>query len=68
MYVLLTAYSNNVLGITDGLHDLGGIQWQLALCLLAAWLGVFACLVKGVKSSGKVSKNLSSNAVIALHA
>lgn len=40
--------------MTTGIEDLGGIRWQLVLCLLAAWLIIFFCLFKGVKSSGKV--------------
>jgi hypothetical protein len=32
----------------------GYIIWQLALCLALAWLLVFGCLVRGIKSSGKV--------------
>ncbi|GIY10187.1 sodium- and chloride-dependent glycine transporter 2 [Caerostris darwini] len=47
-------FHNFVLGITDGLHDLGEVRWQLALCLLACWVIVFLCLWKGVKSMGKV--------------
>ena len=34
--------------------DIGEIKWDLALCLLLSWLIVFACLAKGIKSSGKV--------------
>lgn len=34
--------------------DIGEIQWDLSLCLLLSWLIVFLCLMKGVKSSGKV--------------
>eukprot|EP00088_Acartia_fossae_P029786 TRINITY_DN3067_c0_g1_i4.p1 TRINITY_DN3067_c0_g1~~TRINITY_DN3067_c0_g1_i4.p1 ORF type:complete len:711 (+),score=155.03 TRINITY_DN3067_c0_g1_i4:47-2179(+) len=34
--------------------DFGSPDWKLALCLLAAWLVIFLCLVKGIKSSGKV--------------
>jgi hypothetical protein len=33
----------------------GTIVWQLAVALLVAWLGVFFCVFKGIKSSGKVS-------------
>ena len=29
------------------------MSWQLTLCLLLSWLLVYACVVKGVKSSGK---------------
>ena len=44
-------------GLTYVLPDVGAIgdiKWDLALCLLASWIIVFACLAKGIKSSGKV--------------
>ncbi|GFY05794.1 sodium- and chloride-dependent glycine transporter 1 [Trichonephila clavipes] len=47
-------FHNFVLDITEGLHDLGGMRWELALCLLVCWVFVFLCLLKGVKSMGKV--------------
>lgn len=34
--------------------DIGEIKWDLSLCLLLSWIVVFACLSKGIKSSGKV--------------
>ena len=34
---------------------MGGIRWELFGCLVLAWLAVFFCLIKGIKSSGKVS-------------
>ncbi|KAA0185349.1 hypothetical protein HAZT_HAZT008780, partial [Hyalella azteca] len=34
--------------------DLGSIRWELVGCLALAWIAVAACLIKGVKSSGKV--------------
>ena len=43
-----------MLDISDGIHDMGHVRWQLALCLLLAWTVVFLCLIKGVQSSGKV--------------
>lgn len=43
-----------VLNITSGIDDLGVIRWDLTLCLLASWVVVFLCLMKGVKSTGKV--------------
>ncbi|XP_046542266.1 sodium- and chloride-dependent glycine transporter 2-like [Haliotis rubra] len=39
---------------SDGLGDLGGISLKFAVCLFLAWVLIFACLMKGVKSSGKV--------------
>ncbi|GIY22085.1 sodium- and chloride-dependent glycine transporter 1 [Caerostris darwini] len=46
-------FHNFVLDITEGLHDLGGLKWELAVCLLVCWSFVFLCLLKGVKSMGK---------------
>jgi solute carrier family 6 amino acid transporter-like protein 5/7/9/14 len=39
---------------SEGLEHMGAIQWKLALCLFAAWVIIFLCLIKGIKSSGKV--------------
>ncbi|XP_063970678.1 sodium- and chloride-dependent glycine transporter 1-like isoform X1 [Lytechinus pictus] len=47
-------FYNHVLGISSGVHDLGDVKWKLALCLLAAWVITFLCLIKGIKTSGKV--------------
>ncbi|RUS84339.1 hypothetical protein EGW08_007871 [Elysia chlorotica] len=47
-------WENKVLGISDGLHDLGAVKWDLALCLLFAWIVVYCCICQGIKSSGKV--------------
>ena len=35
--------------------DIGEVKWDIALCLLLAWVIVCGCLVKGIKSSGKVT-------------
>ena len=35
-------------------ENLGGIRWQLVLCLGGAWVIICLCLIKGIKSSGKV--------------
>jgi hypothetical protein len=39
---------------------LGGIQWELAGCLLLSWLLVYVIICKGLHSSGKVILNLIS--------
>ncbi|XP_067126213.1 sodium- and chloride-dependent glycine transporter 2-like isoform X1 [Centruroides vittatus] len=43
-----------VLNITSSPEELGEIKWDLSVCLLVSWIVVFLCLMKGVKSSGKV--------------
>ena len=45
-----------MLGLEDDTtwENFGGLRWQLVTCLLAAWIIVCLCLIKGVQSSGKV--------------
>lgn len=52
--ILYYFHSNYVLELSEGLHDLGGLRWELAGCLFACWAFVFFCLLRGVKSMGKV--------------
>ena len=40
--------------LTDGIEYFGGIRWQLLLCLVSAWIIVFFCVLRGIKTSGKV--------------
>uniref|UniRef100_A0A8C4YLY6 Transporter n=1 Tax=Gopherus evgoodei TaxID=1825980 RepID=A0A8C4YLY6_9SAUR len=47
-------WEKRVLGLTDGIHNLGTVRWELALCLLFAWVICYFCIWKGVKSTGKV--------------
>ena len=54
--VIFSVHSKVVLDITGGIHDIGHIKWELALCLLLAWVLVCFCLAKGIKSGGKVSE------------
>ena len=48
-----------MLELTDSIDNLGQIRWQLLLCLILAWIVVFLCLIKGIKSIGKVSGQFS---------
>uniref|UniRef100_A0A672MAJ8 Transporter n=1 Tax=Sinocyclocheilus grahami TaxID=75366 RepID=A0A672MAJ8_SINGR len=47
-------WERNVLSISSGIDEVGGLKWELALCLLAVWIVCFFCIWKGVKSTGKV--------------
>ncbi|XP_039287261.1 sodium-dependent proline transporter [Nilaparvata lugens] len=50
----LQYWERHVLHLSDGIEHLGPIKWDLALCLLACWIVVVLCLIKGIKTSGKV--------------
>ncbi|XP_033758838.1 sodium- and chloride-dependent GABA transporter 2-like [Pecten maximus] len=43
-----------LLEISPGIEEIGNMPWHLVVCFLAAWLLTFLCLIRGVRSSGKV--------------
>ncbi|XP_066998089.2 sodium- and chloride-dependent GABA transporter ine [Anabrus simplex] len=47
-------YENKVLHISSGIEQMGSIRWELAACLIFAWILVYFSIWKSVKSSGKV--------------
>ncbi|XP_050406661.2 sodium- and chloride-dependent GABA transporter 1 isoform X1 [Patella vulgata] len=47
-------WNYNVLRISSGIDDIGAMQWHLVISLVIAWIMVFLCILKGVKSVGKV--------------
>uniref|UniRef100_A0A4D5R9I8 Transporter n=1 Tax=Scolopendra viridis TaxID=118503 RepID=A0A4D5R9I8_SCOVI len=51
-----TAYFwyRNAVDISPSLNESGGLKWWMVLCLLAAWIITYLCMMKGIQSSGKV--------------
>jgi len=49
-------FKRTVLGLEEDTtwENMGGLKWELVVCLAAAWFIVCMCLIKGVQSSGKV--------------
>ncbi|VDL32490.1 unnamed protein product [Hymenolepis diminuta] len=47
-------WERRVLGISSGIDEVGVVRWELALCLLLAWIVVFLCIFRGIRASGKV--------------
>ncbi|XP_078399539.1 sodium- and chloride-dependent GABA transporter 3 [Cetorhinus maximus] len=47
-------WEHRVLGLSSGIDHIGSVRWELALCLLAAWIICYFCIWKGPKSTGKV--------------
>ncbi|XP_018526544.1 sodium- and chloride-dependent GABA transporter 2 [Lates calcarifer] len=46
-------WTNRVLRMTDDMN-FGKVSWDLALCLLVAWIICYFCIWKGIKTTGKV--------------
>uniref|UniRef100_A0A8C9YU44 Transporter n=1 Tax=Sander lucioperca TaxID=283035 RepID=A0A8C9YU44_SANLU len=47
-------WERRVLKISDGIEHIGGMRWELAMCLALAWFICYFCIWKGPKSTGKV--------------
>uniref|UniRef100_UPI003AAF917F sodium- and chloride-dependent GABA transporter ine n=1 Tax=Centroberyx gerrardi TaxID=166262 RepID=UPI003AAF917F len=47
-------FDYKVLERTGGVEETGVIRWELSLLLLLAWILIYLCIFKGVKSTGKV--------------
>ena len=51
---LFGLFSLRVLGLSSGIDDIGSPRWDLVLSLLLAWVISYLCMVKGIKTTGKV--------------
>lgn len=48
-------WDHRVLRMNSGIeHGLGGMNWELAGCLVLAWLAVYGIIARGLHSSGKI--------------
>ncbi|XP_035494812.1 sodium- and chloride-dependent GABA transporter 1 isoform X1 [Scophthalmus maximus] len=47
-------FDHRLLEKTNGIEEAGGIRWELFGYLIIAWVIVYLCIFKGVKSTGKV--------------
>ncbi|XP_077980130.1 sodium- and chloride-dependent GABA transporter 1-like [Glandiceps talaboti] len=47
-------WNNFVLQISDGIEHIEGIVWPLAVSLLVAWILTYICIVKGIRTTGKI--------------
>lgn len=44
----------NVLRITNSFDEIGGIRWELLVCLALSWVAIYFCIFKGIKWTGKI--------------
>uniref|UniRef100_A0A3B3WHB7 Transporter n=1 Tax=Poecilia mexicana TaxID=48701 RepID=A0A3B3WHB7_9TELE len=46
---------HRVLKISGGIEEVGGLRWELVLCLILSWTICYFCVWKGIKSTGKAA-------------
>lgn len=47
-------FHNQILQISSGINEIGGIVWPVFICNLISWIIVYLCICNGVKTVGKV--------------
>lgn len=53
-FVNLDFFPNEVLRISEGIHQMGSINWKMAGCLVITYILIFICIIEGIKTSSKV--------------
>ncbi|KAI5623797.1 hypothetical protein C0J50_16478, partial [Silurus asotus] len=56
-------WERRVLSISKGIEDVGKVNWEILLCLIAMWIICYFCIWKGVKSTGKVWMEAASQII-----
>lgn len=57
-------FRNVALDQSSGIEEFGQPKWDLVLCLMFAWIICFLCLIKGIKSTGKVTIHIGGSDVL----
>ena len=52
---------------SERIEDADEMLWELSLVLLLAWIIVYVCVVRGIKSSGKVGDQILGNSIVHLN-
>ncbi|XP_067862103.1 sodium- and chloride-dependent GABA transporter ine-like [Heptranchias perlo] len=47
-------FDHRLLQVSSGIEEIGSMRWELFGLLMVAWIIVYFCIFKGVKSTGKV--------------
>lgn len=47
-------FDHRVLGISKGIENIGGMQWELFACLIVGWICIYGIIRKGLHQSGKI--------------
>ena len=54
-FIYITRISTQVIQESKNISEFGNPSWTLSLTLLLSWIIVVLCLIKGIKTSGKVN-------------
>uniref|UniRef100_A0A914N1H5 Uncharacterized protein n=1 Tax=Meloidogyne incognita TaxID=6306 RepID=A0A914N1H5_MELIC len=47
-------WNREAINTSETIGDFGGFTWHMTFCLVFAWFVIYLCVMRGIKSSGKV--------------
>ena len=47
-------FFRETLNISESIDDTTSWNWKITLCYISAWIVIYACIIRGIRSSGKV--------------
>lgn len=53
-FIFALYFRYKVLDMSKGIEEMGSLNLNILICLLVSWVVLFLCLMKGIKSVGKV--------------
>lgn len=48
-------FFRETLNVSESIDETSTWNWKITLCFIAAWLVIYVCVIRGIKTSGKVS-------------
>lgn len=52
---ILYFFFRETLNVSENIEETTTWNWKITLCYIAAWIVIYICIIRGIKSSGKVS-------------
>jgi len=53
-FVNINYFPKQVLGISEGISNMGGLNYELVFCLIITYILIYYCISEGIKSSSKI--------------
>jgi len=53
-YMNFDYFKKEVLRLSNGIHEMGSLNYGLVVCLIITYASIFVCIYEGIKSSSKV--------------
>ena len=57
-------FFRETLNVSESIDETTTWNWKITLCYITAWIVIYVCVIKGIKSSGKVIYHMDRTAIL----